>query len=116
MFILSLIFATNTYFFSPTDELLQKMQPIVDKIERCESNMNQAAYNPVDSDGKEKFGCMQFDIDTATDFMNRYGMYDPDVKAKLYDCNFSRRLSALMINDGFGSRWGCWNKIKLKIT
>jgi len=99
------------------DLLVEKHLDLINKLEMCESEMNPSAFNKFDTDGKEKFGCMQFDTDTAREFLMRYGQLglnwdDADLKNWLYDCPFSRRLAAKMIDDGFVGRWGCYYKIK----
>ena len=62
------------------------------KIIRCESNFNHLALNPKDTDGRPKYGLMQFDSRTFTgkDIWNWREQLEAAVK--------------LMAKDGFG-RW-----------
>ena len=61
-------------------------------------------YNPKDTDGKEKFGCLQYDTDTFSDFcVNKYHL---GTLENINNCDIQTQCADLMIKDGFIGRWG----------
>jgi len=71
-------------------------------LEWYESRGDEGAYNHCDTDGREKFGCMQFgDIEFQDFCVERYGLKD-----NIWDCNVAKVCADKMIDDGYMSKWG----------
>ena len=73
----------------------------------CESSLNPLAYNPKDTDGKEKFGLFQFDKDTFNWALKRYGL-----EGDIWDYKLQLDLTQRLIKDGYARKWGCWPKVQ----
>ena len=91
--------------------LLSDLESVTEKYENLTTCMKQQEssggvknYNPKDTDGKEKFGCLHFDKDTFSDFcVKKYYLATID---NIMDCNIQTTCSSLMIEDGYIGRWG----------
>ena len=73
---------------------------------KYESSGNPNAYNPYDTDGREKFGCLQFGEREFQDFcVKMYGL-----RNDIYDCDVQKVCADKMIADGYARKWGTLNK------
>ena len=73
---------------------------------KYESSGNPNAYNPYDTDGREKFGCLQFGAIEFQDFcVIRYGL-----RNDIFDCDVQTICTDKMIVDGYARKWGTLNK------
>jgi len=76
-----------------------------------ESGSTTDAYNPKDTDGKPKYGILQYGKDTFKEFcIERYFFRDD-----IWDSVIQRKCANIMIIDGYCYRWPsckrCWKKI-----
>mgnify|MGYP001568507687 CR=1 FL=1 len=88
-------------------------KPVLTLLGQCEApdgkgGIDLNAYNPKDTDGKEKFGCLQFDKETFYGGVKRFGLKD----ANINDCSQQIWLAEKYITNHEYWRWPtCWNKI-----
>ena len=75
---------------------------IIGCLESKESSGNPNAYNPKDSDGRPKYGCMQFDAETFKHFCVEKYYYRNDI----WDCDIQKMCAYEMIRDGRIGHWG----------
>jgi len=81
---------------------------IVECLEQEESSGNINIYNPCDTDGYPKYGCLQFHIPTFKMFcVDKYGLTND-----IWDCNIQKECASLMIKDGYLYHWGTANKCR----
>ena len=79
---------------------------IIDCLIEEESNGDPNAYNPCDTDGYPKIGCLQYHIPTFQEFcVDKYGLTND-----IWDCNIQKECADLMIRDGYLYRWGTASK------
>lgn len=79
---------------------------LIDCLVEHESSGNPNAYNPCDSDGKEKFGLLQFDKDTFTEFcVIKYSLPN-----EITNPDIQKVCASKMIEAGYLGRWGTKNK------
>lgn len=94
-----------------------KTDLLIERLAKCESSMRPLAQNRRDWHG-ESVGLLQFRRETFREQMIKYGFVDTsewdesDWENAVWDSTLQRKLAKLMILDGLGFRWGCWNKIK----
>lgn len=67
----------------------------------CESGISESAVNPLDVDGKQKYGVFQYDVDTWSDFTTQMG-YDGDILSGKDQLAVTKWAMA----NGYRSRWG----------
>jgi len=80
--------------------------PIIDCLIKYESSGNPEAYNRRDTDGKPKYGILQFGKDTFKEFcIDKYGLYD-----NIWSVSSQKTCAHRMIQDGYGGRWGTWKR------
>ena len=84
--------------------------PVYGSLMAClvekESNGDPNAYNPCDTDGYPKIGCLQYHIPTFQEFcVDKYGLTND-----IWDCNIQKECADLMIGDGYLYRWGTASK------
>jgi hypothetical protein len=74
----------------------------LDCLMRKESQGNPYAHNPYDTDGKQKWGCFQYDTDTFYEWcVLKYGM-----PYEIFNCELQRKCAYKMIfEDGQSWRW-----------
>ena len=76
-------------------------------VASCESGFVVSAFNPYDTDGKEKHGIWQYDSDTWSWAQNYTQLY-----GDIYDWKLSTKITALLWVDGYANKWGCWHQLK----
>lgn len=74
------------------------------RIGVCESHWDAKAYNPKDTDGRPKFGPLQYDWDTFYKNAKKYQIQDPNI----WDVRQQIEIAILMIRDGQAYQWGCY--------
>ena len=90
-----------------------KNKPVLTLLGKCEApdgegGIDLKAYNPKDTDGKEKFGCLQFDNETFYGGAERFNLEDPDIN----NCSQQIWLAEKYIAEHEYLRWPtCWNRI-----
>jgi hypothetical protein len=67
-----------------------------------ESTGNPNAYNPRDTDGKPKYGLLQFGRDTFREFCVEKYNYPNDI----WNADIQRKCADRMIEEGYLHRWG----------
>jgi len=103
---------------NPKQVILYRWQDIIQEpalilLSQCEAgngkgDINLNAYNPKDTDGKEKFGPFQYDYDTFYLGAERFGLKNPDIASATQQVWMTRKY----LNAGEWWRWPyCWNKI-----
>ena len=115
LFLSSLLF-TNVVTMPPEIRIFDANDILVERLAKCESSMRVFALNKKEWHG-ESAGLLQFRRETFREQMIKYGFTDTtewdeaDWENALWDATIQRKLAKLMISDGLGHRWGCWNKI-----
>jgi hypothetical protein len=67
-----------------------------------ESSGNDKAFNPHDTDGRPKYGCLQFDLLTFDSFcVKKYNLVD-----NIWDCDVQSYCWQEMYLDGLVGHWG----------
>ena len=66
----------------------------------CESSVNPLAFNPKDTDGKEKFGILQYDLDTWRWALKRYKL-----SGDIFDWKLQVKITQKLIKDGYAQKW-----------
>ena len=78
----------------------------LDCMIQIESGGNPEAYNPKDTDGRPKYGLLQFDSRTFKGYcVDRYELPDD-----LWNPDIQVECTNRMLNDGFGYHWPSYNK------
>ena len=78
---------------------------LINCLEKHESQGDPEAYNPYDTDGREKFGCLQFgDIE-----FNDFCVMKYHLRNDIYDCELQRICADKMIQAGYTRKWGTLN-------
>ena len=73
---------------------------------KYESGGNPLAHNPYDSDGRQKYGCLQFGDIEFNDFcVHRYKL-----RNNIWDCEIQKICADKMIQDGYARKWGTLNR------
>ena len=91
-----------------------KNKPVLTLLGKCEApdgegGIDLEAYNPKDTDGKEKFGPLQFDEDTFYGKAKQYNLFEvPDIHNSIQQI----LLAEVLIANHEHLRWPtCWNRI-----
>ena len=76
----------------------------LDAMRDCESDYNDKAINPKDTDGTPSWGRYQFKIGTLLTFGKKYGFFSDtatrqDAKKKIFDGEFQEKIFIKMIDD-----------------
>ena len=87
-------------------------EPVLIMLGKCESGDGKGgidlnAYNPKDTDGKEKFGAFQFDYETFYGAADRFGLENADIASTTHQVILTKKL--ISVHEWW--RWPtCWMK------
>jgi hypothetical protein len=87
-------------------------EPVLIMLGKCEApdgkgGIDLNAYNPKDTDGKEKFGPFQFDCDTFYGAAERFGLEDANIASTTHQVILTKKL--ISVHEWW--RWPtCWMK------
>ena len=79
------------------------MFPSIRELIRCESNFNAKAFNPKDTDGRPKYGILQFGKYEFYSWAGEAGLDKPDIWNPKHQIVVYRWAS----ENGLKERWGC---------
>ena len=85
-----------------TRDLEAEIQAWLKSLETCESNGNERAINPMDTDGTESVGLYQFKYSTWKHYLKKYGM---DSQTSIWEGKLQRQVVRRMVDDP-DVRWG----------
>lgn len=83
------------------------MFPDIEQLAQCESGISAKAYNPNDTDGRPKYGLLQYGKWEFWLWSKQSGLGKLDIWNPLHQIVLYRWAE----ENGLSGRWGCWHKL-----